>query len=132
MAVRYLFDTNICIYIQRQKPENVLARFRELKPGEASISIIPWGELVYGAEKSSRKESAMALLEKFSVFVPVLSMPVQAGPTYGQIRAYLETRGGPLGNNDLWIAAHAKTENLILVTNNEREFSGIPGLTVQN
>lgn len=108
MAVRYLFDTNICIYIQRQKPENVLARFRELKPGEASISIIPWGELVYGAEKSSRKESAMALLEEFSVFVPVLSMPVQAGPTYGQIRAYLETRGGPLGNNDLWIAAHAK------------------------
>jgi tRNA(fMet)-specific endonuclease VapC len=132
MTVKYLLDTNICIYIQRQKPENVLARFRGLKPGEALISVITWGELMYGAEKSSRKETVMALLDEFSVFVPVLPMPEQAGRAYGRIRAFLETQGTPIGNNDLWIAAHAITENLILVTNNEREFARIPDLTVQN
>ncbi|MFA6010320.1 MAG: type II toxin-antitoxin system VapC family toxin [Desulfobacteraceae bacterium] len=132
MTVKYLLDTNICIYIQRNKPENVLAHFRKLKSGEASISIITWGELLYGAEKSSKQKKVLALLDEFSTFVPVLPMPEHTGKTYGVIRAYLESKGIPIGNNDLWIAAHAKAENLTLVTNNEREFKRIPGLKVQN
>lgn len=132
MTVKYLLDTNICIYIQRQKPEKVLAKFQKLKPGEASISIITWGELIYGAEKSNQRKKVLTLLDEFSVFVPVLPMPEHAGKTYGVIRSDLESKGLPIGNNDLWIAAHAKAENLILVTNNEREFKRIPGLTVQN
>ncbi|GAB6094515.1 type II toxin-antitoxin system toxin VapC [Desulfatiferula olefinivorans] len=132
MAATYLFDTNICIYIQRNKPQSVLEHFKTLKPGEAAISIITWGELLSGAEKSSRKNDVLALLNEFAVLVPVLPMPEHAGITYAAIRARLEIQGNPIGNNDLWIASHAKADNLCLVTNNEREFSRIPGLMVEN
>ncbi len=132
MANTFLLDTNICIYIQRQKPESVLNRFKNLKPGEAAMSIITWGELLYGAEKSRQRDNVLSLLYEFSTFIPVLPMPEHAGRNYGRIRAFLEIQGMPVGNNDLWIAAHAIAENHILVTNNEREFSRIPGLNVQN
>ena len=132
MAVRFLLDTNICIYIQRQKPEKVLARFQKLKPGDAAISVITWGELIYGAEKSNQRKMVLQLLEEFKSFIPVLPMPEDVGKTYGVIRASLESKGKPIGNNDLWIAAHAKTAALIIVTNNEREFKRVPGLKFQN
>ena len=132
MPTRYLLDTNICIYIQRQKPGEVLARFQKLKPGDAAISVITWGELLYGAEKSQQRKKALQLLEEFKTFVPVLPMPENAGKTYGAIREYLESKGKPIGNNDLWIAAYAKTAALTVVTNNEREFQRVPGLKVQN
>jgi tRNA(fMet)-specific endonuclease VapC len=132
MTTRYLLDTNICIYIQRQRPEKVLARFQKLKPGDAAISVITWGELLYGAEKSMHRKKALQLLDEFKSFVPVLPIPVNAGNTYGVIRASLESEGKPIGNNDLWIAAHAKAAALTIVTNNEREFQRVPGLKVQN
>ena len=132
MPTRYLLDTNICIYIQRQKPGEVLARFQKLKPGDAAISVITWGELLYGAEKSRQRRKALQLLEEFKNFVPVLPIPENAGKTYGTFRASLESKGTPIGNNDLWIAAHAKAAALTIVTNKEREFQRIPGLKVQN
>jgi len=132
MPPRYLLDTNICIYIQRQKPVEVLARFQKLKPGDAAISVITWGELLYGAEKSRQCKKALQLLEEFKTLIPVLPMPENTGKTYGVIRASLESKGRPIGNNDLWIAAHAKAEGLTIVTNNEREFQRVPGLKVQN
>lgn len=110
----------------------MLIQFQKLKPGDAAISIITWGELLYGAEKSSQRKKVFELLEEFIEFVPVFPMPENAGKTYGAIRAYLELNGMPVGNNDLWIAAHAKAQDLTLVTNNEREFRRIPGLKVQN
>ncbi len=122
----------ICIYIQRQKPEKVLARFRRLKPGDAVISIITWGELQCGAAKSNQRKKALQVLEEFRSFVPVLPMPEQAGSAYGIIRASLEAKGKPIGNNDLWIAAHAKAAGLTIITNKEREFKRIPGLKVKN
>ncbi len=132
MPARYMLDTNICIYIQRHKPVEVLARFQKLKPGDAGISVITWGELLYGAEKSRQRKKTLQLLEEFKAFIPVLPMPENAGKTYGAIRASLESRGEPIGNNDLWIAAHAKTAALTIVTNNEREFKRVSGLKVQN
>ena len=132
MPPRYLLDTNICIYIQRQKPGEVLARFQKLKPGDVAISVITWGELLYGAEKSRQRKKALQLLEEFKTLIPVLPMPENTGKTYGAIRASLESKGRPIGNNDLWIAAHAKAEGLTIVTNNEREFQGVPGLKVLN
>jgi tRNA(fMet)-specific endonuclease VapC len=132
MTARYLLDTNICIYIQRNKPENVLARFEKLKPGEAAISVVTWGELMYGAEKSQYRQKVMALLDEFTLFVPVLPMSGHVGKAYGDIRKTLESQGTPIGNNDLWIAAHAMTENLVLVTNNEKEFKRIPHITLEN
>ncbi len=132
MRARYLLDINICIYIQRQRPEEVLARFQELKPGDAAISVITWGELLYGAEKSQQRKKALQLLEEFKTLVPVLPIPEDAGKTYGAIRASLVSQGKPIGNNDLWIAAHAKAATLTIVTNNEQEFQRVPDLKVQN
>jgi tRNA(fMet)-specific endonuclease VapC len=132
MTARYLLDSNICIYIQRQRPEKVLARFQKLKPGDAAISVITWGELLYGAAKSKQRKKVLQLLEEFKSFVPVLPIPENSGNTYGVIRASLESKGTPIGNNDLWIAAHAKAAALTLVTNNEREFQRVPGLKIQN
>lgn len=132
MAARFMLDTNICIYIQRQRPPEVLARFSRLKAGEAVVSLVTWGELLYGAHKSQRSAQAMAALEEFASLIPVLPMHADTGRHYGSIRAALEAKGQPIGGNDLWIAAHAKAEGLTLVTNNEREFQRVPGLKVQN
>jgi tRNA(fMet)-specific endonuclease VapC len=132
MDARFLLDTNICIYIRRQRPAEVLARFQRLKPGEAVLSVITYGELIYGAEKSKFREQAIGQLTELAGLVPVMALPLRVGEFYGAIRAALETKGEMIGNNDLWIAAHAKAAALTLVTNNEREFRRIPGLKIQN
>jgi tRNA(fMet)-specific endonuclease VapC len=129
---RFLLDTNICIYIRRKKPEEVLRRFRTLKQGEAVLSVITFGELVYGAEKSAQRAAAMELLRELAQMIPVLNLPETAADAYGTVRAELERKGQMIGNNDLWIAAHAKTAGLTLVTNNEREFRRVRGLKIQN
>jgi tRNA(fMet)-specific endonuclease VapC len=132
MEPRFLLDTNICIYIRRKKPEEVLRRFRELKPGEAALSVITFGELVYGAEKSVQRAAALELLRELAQMLPVMGLPETAAAAYGTMRAELERKGQMIGNNDLWIAAHAKAAGLTLVTNNEREFRRVRGLKVQN
>ncbi len=132
MAARFLLDTNICIHIRRQKPAEVLARFERLKPGEAVLSVITYGELLYGVEKSRFREQAMKRLAELAGMIPVMELPPEAGQFYGAIRAALEIKGETIGNNDLWIAAHAKAAGLTLVTNNEREFRRIQGLKIQN
>jgi tRNA(fMet)-specific endonuclease VapC len=132
MSARYLLDTNICIYIQRQRPPQVLSRFQQLKPGEAVISVVTWGELLYGAEKSRQRIKVMRLLEEFTGMIPVLPMSEDVGRVYGVIRAALEARGEPIGSNDLWIAAQAKAADLTVISNNEREFKRVAGLRVHN
>ena len=132
MSPKYLLDTNICIYIRRHQPPEVLARFRRLRAGEAAISVITSGELLYVAEKSQQRARALQQLKELSTLIPVLPLPEDAAHAYGAVRSHLESRGETIGNNDLWIAAHAKAAGLILVTNNEREFKRVPGLKVQN
>jgi len=132
MAARFLLDTNICIYIRRRRPPVVLARFRQLQPGEAVLSVITYGELVYGAQKSQFREKARRQLAELAGLLPVMELPTRAGEFYGSIRATLAAEGDMIGNNDLWIAAHAKAAGLVLVTNNEREFRRIEGLEIQN
>jgi len=129
---RFLLDTNICIYIRRRRPPAVLARFQHLKPGEAVLLVITYGELVYGAEKSQFRERASGQLAELASLLPVMELPLRAGEFYGSIRAALEADGCTIGNNDLWIAAHAKAASLILVTSNEREFRRVQGLHIQN
>jgi tRNA(fMet)-specific endonuclease VapC len=132
MAARFLLDTNICICIRRRRPPAVLARFRQLQPGEAVLSVITYGELVYGAQKSQFREKARRQLAELAGLLPVMELPMRAGEFYGSIRATLAAEGDMIGNNDLWIAAHAKAAGLVLVTNNEREFRRIEGLEIQN
>jgi len=132
MEPRYLLDTNICIYIRQKRPEEVLRRFRKLRPGEAVLSVITYGELLYGAAKSEQRVRAIEQLHELVSFLPALSLPEAAAEAYGTIRAELELKGEMIGNNDLWIAAHALAAGLILVTNNEKEFRRVRRLKVQN
>jgi tRNA(fMet)-specific endonuclease VapC len=132
MSARYLLDTNIFIYVRRQRPPQVLARFRDVKAGEAVISVITYGELIYGVAKSPERVQALKLVEELTAVIPIMPLPLEAAGSYGTIRAALELKGEPIGNNDLWIAAHAMAASLTLVTNNEREFKRIVGLRVQN
>ena len=132
MESRYLLDTNICIYIRQKRPEEVLRRFRKLRPGEAALSVITYGELLYGAAKSAQRVAALERLRELLQLLPPLSLPESATEAYGSIRAELESKGEMIGNNDLWIAAHAVVAGLTLVTNNESEFLRVRGLKVQN
>lgn len=132
MAIRYLLDTNICIYIAKHNPPAVRARFEQLSADALTMSVITLGELQHGAQKSQARDKALAVLEQLQRLVQVMPMPQTAGAHYGQIRAALECAGQPIGNNDLWIAAHARTEGWVVVTNNEREFCRVPDLQVEN
>ena len=132
MDPRYLLDTNICIYIRQNRPEEVLRRFRKLRPGEAALSVITYGELLYGAAKSKQRVAALERLHELVHLLPAIPLPETAAETYGTIRAELESKGQMIGNNDLWIAAHALAAELTLVTNNEKEFRRVRGLKVQN
>ncbi len=127
-----MLDTNICIYIRRKRPEQVLKRFRRLRLGEAVISVITYGELIYGVEKSQYREKALADLRELVRLLPAVALPEHAADSYGTLRANLSSRGEIIGNNDLWIAAHAIASGLILVTNNEKEFRRLPSLKTQN
>jgi tRNA(fMet)-specific endonuclease VapC len=129
---RFLLDTNTCIYIRRRRPPQVLARFRQLRVGEAALSVITYGELLYGVEKSAARIRALEELEEFTNWIPVLPLPAEAARAYGAIRAALQMNGEIIGANDLWIAAHARAMDLTVVTNNEREFARVTGLKVQN
>lgn len=132
MEPRYLLDTNICIYIRQQRPEEVLRRFRKLRPGEAAVSVITYGELLYGAAKSKQRAAAIESLRELVHWLPALPLPEIAAEAYGAIRAELAAKGEMIGNNDLWIAAHAVATGLTLVTNNEKEFRRVRGLKMQN
>ncbi len=132
MEARFLLDTNICIYIRRERPDKVLQRFQALRPGEAVLSVITFGELWFGAAKSLQRPAALEKLKELAAVLPVLALPESAAEAYGAIRADLERKGQMIGNNDLWIAAHARAADLTLVTNNEREFRRVRGLKTQN
>jgi tRNA(fMet)-specific endonuclease VapC len=132
MALRYLLDSNICIYIARHHPPEVLERFKRLQPGEVGISAITYGELWYGACRSRHRSEAEGILRELAQMVPVFPIGPEVGDRYGDIRAELERLGRVIRNNDLWIAAHAVALRVPLVTNNEREFVRVPGLVVRN
>jgi tRNA(fMet)-specific endonuclease VapC len=131
MEPRYLWDTRICIYIRQRRPQEVLRRFHRLRAGEVALSVITYGELLYRAAKSAHRSAAIERLQLVRL-LPALALPEGAGETYGSIRAELESKGEMIGNNDLWIAAHALAAELTLVTNNEKEFRRVRGLRVQN
>jgi tRNA(fMet)-specific endonuclease VapC len=129
---QYLLDTNICIYIRRERPQTVLERFKVLPPGSTAISVITYGELIYGVQKSPDPRKAMMILEELTALIPIVPMAIEVAQTYGAIRSDLAARGELIGNNDLWIAAHARSLDLILVTNNESEFKRVEGLAIEN
>jgi len=130
--MNYLLDMNICIYIINQKPPAVLKRVQSKRPGQIAISTVTVAELEYGVARSRYPDrNRIALLEFLFPFT-ILDFDQKAAMEYGQIRSLLETKGRPVGPMDLLLAAQAKSHNLILVTNNEKEFQRIDALRIEN
>lgn len=132
MPARYLLDTNICIYIAKHNPPQVRERFARHGRDELAMSAITWGELCHGAAKSQQPERTRMILEQLRQQIAVLELDTECAEHYGAIRAELERQGKIIGNNDLWIAAHARARALILVSNNLREFSRVADLACEN
>lgn len=132
MTLRYLLDTNICIYIDKQHSECVLNKFEKLYVGEAGFSVVTYGELLYGANKSKFKQKTISILEDLFNLIAPLPMPIDVGNHYGIIRSNLEKQGNIIGANDLWIAAHCLSLKLTLITNNIKEFSRIKNFKIEN
>lgn len=132
MSMRYLLDTNICIYILKQNPPQVRRHFEAHATSEIGMSTITWGELLFGAEKSYAREKTLAGLNQLRRHLQVLPLQAEVGRHYGEIRAQLQAKGQIIGNNDLWLAAHARCNDWQLVTDNVREFERVPGLSVAN
>jgi len=129
--LKYLLDTNIVIYVIKRRPIEVLGAFNA-NANRMAISVVTLAELLHGAEKSSQPASNLSVVEDFCSRLQVLPYTPKAGQHYGSIRASLEAIGQPIGVNDLHIAAHARSEGLVLVTNNIKEFAKVPALQIEN
>lgn len=129
--MKYMLDTNMCIYAQKQNP-NVLAKIHENYQEGLAISSITLAELEYGVQASVNPEKNMIALLKFLTIVEILPFESSAAFEYGKIRADLRRKGTPIGNMDMLIAAHAKAENLIVVTHNTREFERVENLQLDD
>lgn len=130
--MRYLLDTNICIYIIKRKPQKVLDKFQTLNLGDVGIPSITVAELEYGAYKSERREQNQAALKQFLNPLAVVPFDEAAARVYGEIRGQLEQRGTVIGPMDMLIAAQANNLRLTLITNNVSEFSRVPNLVLEN
>jgi tRNA(fMet)-specific endonuclease VapC len=130
--MKYMLDTNICIYIIKRKPEHVLFRLQRMRLADIGISAITLSELECGVCKSARREENHRSLAEFVAPLEVLPYDDAAASAYGALRAGLESAGRPMGSLDMLIAAHAFALGRILVTNDEKEFRRVPGLIVQN
>ena len=129
--IKYLLDTNIVIYVMKRRPIEVLETFNQ-NASRMAISAITLSELHHGAEKSERVAQNLEVIEDFASRLEVLPYTEKASQHYGSIRSVLEKSGQVIGVNDLHIASHARSEGLVLVTNNVREFERIPALAVEN
>jgi tRNA(fMet)-specific endonuclease VapC len=129
--LRYLLDTSIAIYVIKQRPPSALQMFKE-HAGRMATSVVTLAELLHGAEKSARPSANLAVVEDFRSRLEVLPYLPKAAQHYGAIRAALETLGTSIGVNDLHIAAHARSEGLVLVTHNTREFDRVPALQIED
>ena len=127
-----MLDTNICIYLIKKKPISVFEKFKQLPPGEIGISSITLAELYYGVDKSSNKKKNLNALNQFLIPLDIIDFDYNAALEYGIVRTDLEKIGKPIGPMDLLIASHVKSLNVILVTNNEKEFNRVEGLKIEN
>jgi tRNA(fMet)-specific endonuclease VapC len=132
MPMKYMLDTNICIYVIKHKPPEAISNFLKHDPEDMCISSITYGELMHGVEKSQAVERNRAAITLFLSSVSVLPFDDCAAEEYGKVRADLERKGTPIGPMDMLIAGHARSEGFILVTNNTREFLRIENLVVED
>jgi tRNA(fMet)-specific endonuclease VapC len=130
--IKYLLDTNICIYIMNKRPVEIIEKFKQFEVGEIGVSTVTVSELYYGIGKSKNLKLNEQRVEEFLSPLNVLSYDEDAAHLYGTIRVQLEKQGKPIGPLYQLIAAHALSRGLTLVTNNEKEFKRIKGLKIEN
>lgn len=130
--MKYLLDTNICVYLIQNRPAHIRQKFNLYGFGEIGVSSITVAELQVGVERNAKWEQAAHALEQFLHSLEIVDFDAQAASAYAKIRVTLEKKGLPIGPLDTLIAAHALSLNVPLVTNNEREFARVPGLQVEN
>ena len=128
--MRRTLDTNICSYILRRRPAAVIERFAGLSPDQVWLSAIVAAELRFGAAKLGAAKFA-AVIEAWLAGFEVRPWPIDATYHYAEVRTALERQGQPIGNMDLMIAAHALTEDSVVITNNAEEFQRVPGLALE-
>lgn len=130
--IKYMLDTDICSYIMRERPIELLKRFSALEMSQFCISIISYAEFLYGVQKSANPDKHQTVVDQFILHVDVLTWDQAAADHYGRIRAELEAQGQTIGNMDMMIAAHARSQSMTLVTNNEKHFQRVPDLRIEN
>ena len=130
--MKVMLDTNICIYLIKQKPAAVLGRFEQYALGEIGISSISVAELQFGVNNSQKQTQNQTALDLFLAPLEIMDFDAEAAQAYGRIRTHLKQQGTPIGAYDMLIAAHAQSLNVTLVTNNLREFSRVPNLRLEN
>ena len=130
--MRYMLDTNICIYIIKHKPANAICNFMRHNPDEMCISSITYAELMHGVEKSQAVDKNRLAISLFLSPLTILAFDAIAAEEYGKVRAELERNGTPIGPMDMLIAGHARAGELTVVTNNTREFNRVVGLKVED
>jgi tRNA(fMet)-specific endonuclease VapC len=130
-VLKYMLDTDMCIFTITRKPTHIKRMFNT-HIGQMCISAVTWGELICGAEKSEQVEKNLATLDGFAARLEVLPFDKQASRQFGQVKAELELQGQKIGSYDTMIAGHARSQGLIVVTNNVLEFKRVEGLRVVN
>ena len=130
--MRYMLDTNICIYVIKHKPETVFQKLQNTNPEDVCISSVTYAELVHGVEKSAAVEKNRLALSMLLANMEILDFDVDAADCYGKIRAVLEKKGTLIGPLDMMIAAHAQSLGYTVVTNNVKEFSRLSALRIEN
>ncbi len=130
--MEFMLDTNICIYIIKRKPFDVIERFKQTEISRIGVSAITLSELSYGVSKSSKPKQNQMALAQFIAPLEILPYGDDAAQYYGILRTHLEKQGAPIGSLDMLIAAHALSTDCTLVTNNEKEFVRIPKLKIEN
>ena len=129
---RYMLDTDTCSYVMKRSSLPVLRRLQRVPVADVCMSVVTKSELLYGVEVSPRSTQDAAALAAFLPYVEVLDFPDDAASHCAEIRADLKKLGALIGANDLFIAAHARSLGLVLVTNNTAEFGGVKGLAIEN
>jgi tRNA(fMet)-specific endonuclease VapC len=129
---RYMLDTDMCSYIIKEHPESVRQRFQTLAMEQLCVSVVTYAELIYGVERSSSKRINRPIIEDFVRHLDVMNWDTEAADQYGVIRAELEAAGTPIGAMDMMIAAHAKSIKAVLVTNNQKHFTKVKRLKIDN
>ncbi len=130
--LRFMLDTAICSYVMKRSHDALLRRLQKVPLSDVCVSVVTKSELLYGVEVSPRRQQDEASLHAFLNYVEVLDFPDHASSHYAQIRAQLKKSGKMIGANDLFIAAHARSLGLALVTPNTQEFRRVHRLAIED